>query len=249
MEQKQTFSGLMRKFGAAHDPKTAFDDFLTILLAGFGTANWKPGDALPYAPILEKYGADAQRLFPQLIKVFADEFEHRRDRDESPDILGEFYELHFPEKPPYFFLPWPICKAMVRDSFEVFFIEGDTSPIFSHTCGSGRVLLALLDRFGYGRPYYGVDTDPVCAKMCAITLFMAGMAEGEVVCGNPLTDAGSFTAGWRLSKEPLGIFPLAQGESRAWRHHVAEITKVPLSSNMDEHGSPLADGLHIRFDV
>jgi type I restriction enzyme M protein len=105
------------------------------------------------------------------------------------DILGEFYETNLvtqANRKQQFFTPWSLCVLMAH-------ITCTRKPRKSENvlrmldpcCGSGRMVLAASRELGSHYRYYGIDIDPICARMAALNFFLSGMT-GEVMIADAL---------------------------------------------------------------
>ena len=214
---------------------TVFDDFLTMLVDGttFGIDLNAGADR-----ILARYNTDECRRFKAALGLFQKDFEERHEANLCPDILGEFYETHLYGKgASQRFLPWEVCRQVAKD------IEyGSPNRHVEHAaadpcCGSGRLLLAHLERFGIDRLLLGIDPDPLCAKMAALNLFLKGAFIGEVMCADVTKGGDHFVFSYRLSLVPYGLIRITERtDSMLWHFNHEVLSKHRLASDLD-HGA------------
>ena len=238
MKTEETFTDLMRSFGARNLPRRAFDHFLDVLIAGLS-----PEPVTVARFDLNEYGLEDQEIFPRLVHAFTAERNRRAETGENPDILGEFFELHV-AKAPNCFLPWPVCQGMAR---ELRIEDASGNAVVDHACGSGRILLALTERLPADQPLYGVAEDWMNAKMAAITLFCSGVRTGEIVVASFVGGNTHYGGGYTFVSEPPGVLAIREDDSKLWKRHMEVIRDTPMASEMDADGSPLTEGLQIRF--
>jgi hypothetical protein len=190
-----------------------FDDWLDLMLAAFSR------DEERYMATIGRYGLrEPGKPHP------ADHFAHalgaihaemRKDNDLGVirDHLGEIYETEGAAEREFaqFFTPMPLCELMARMTID------ETAPedarIADPACGSGRLLMACIRLRPRGR-YFGVDKDPVCAKMAALNMLWRNV-DSRILWGNSLTLKAH--GGWMTASTALG------GQIRAFGPEVAQL--------------------------
>ena len=220
--QTETFEKKIQRFHYRYDTRTVFDDFLTMTICAFSRnlATGKSYDEDLYMETIAKYEDDDLRFeFPKLLACLTNEMTDRMDSDTGYNVLGEFYEQNLQRKGmSQFFTPWPICKFMAQASFDAAQEErkNQSLRILEPSCGSGRMLMAMLKVAGPYHEYYAIDLDLACVKMTVINLFLSGLFRSEVLCGNFLLPE-DFTVSYKTSFLPFGIFRIKEREhSRLW---------------------------------
>ena len=211
--ENQSFETILKSFLPDFDIKTVFDDFLTITIISLtSSAGYNPaGYYENYAAALSKYLHDPRYInFAHAFKALGQEMEARKAKDQSTDILGEFYFKNVVTDSVRKFLEWDECIKLANSSFEKF-KKSERSKRFLHSsCGSGILLLAVKKRFPQTELLFGLDTDIICVKMTALNLFLHGVFISEAILGrvNPY----EFKSGFVISDNPFGIFPIKKKE-------------------------------------
>ncbi|MEX0968395.1 MAG: N-6 DNA methylase [Bacteroidia bacterium] len=218
--ENDTFEKVFLNTQWPFDRMRVFDDFLAMMICSV-TRNPFSGKSYyeeEYLRYIEPYAKlECRWQFPKLFKVLTDQMTSLSEAGENYDVLGKFYEKHLmPKSSNIFFTPWVICTFMARSSIFHDDEQDDKSKdILDPACGSGRMLMAAT-RVAKNplHRYYGVDIDPVCARMTALNLFLSGVFKGEVVCGDTLRPDG-FRYGYRIYMNPIGIFKIDKVEKSA----------------------------------
>jgi type I restriction-modification system DNA methylase subunit len=217
-KKQETFASLIEEFKFKYDLSVVFDDFLTMSMCAVtqkvGTGKSYYEDL--YLETVKKYAKDELRHnFPKMFANLILEMEEKVDV--GGDVLGDYYEQHLAKKNiSQFFTPWPICEFMAK--ITVGETERTDKPlrILEPACGSGRMLLASAKEVGPYNEFYGIDVDHVCVKMTVLNLFLNGVFNAEVMCGNALA-IDDFRISYKLSMFPLGIFRIEEKEqSKLW---------------------------------
>jgi type I restriction-modification system DNA methylase subunit len=222
MTTKESFAKLMQDFLYHFDPSRVFDDFLTLTLCTFNrdyTTGLSRDEDL-YLETMKPYvESDLRFHFPKLFAALVNEMEDLVQAKKCPDVLGAYYETTMAKKGlSQFFTPWHICEFMAKATSDEHKIIERHWPlrILEPACGSGRMLIAAYHAHGPGNEYYAVDLDMTCVKMTAINLFLCGVFNAEVVCGNFLLP-DEFRGSYRISLLPFGVFRITEKEkSRLW---------------------------------
>ena len=245
--QKETFAGLMHSFGYRYDPRTVFDDFLTMSICA---VSQNPGTGKSYyediyLSTVLPYKDDSLRYnFPKMFGCLVDEMDDRVNSDTGNDVLGEFYEQNFSRKNSgQIFTPWHICKFMAEITVSEARKEDNERSlrIIDPACGSGRMILAAAKANSPRDEYYGIDIDSTCVKMTALNLFLNGIFHSEVLCADALMPE-DFRFSYRLSFAPLGIFKIEEkGKSPLW-HMLKESLSKPAPENDIKLPSELRKG-------
>jgi hypothetical protein len=219
----ETFESLISSFQYKYDLHTVFDDFLTMSICSV-TRNPKTGlshyEDL-YLKTIERYKTDQLRfVFPKMFAALVIEMEELKE--ECNDVLGIYYEMNLSKKgSQQFFTPWQICEFMATSTLDINTErkEGEPLRILEPACGSGRMLLAAAKVHGKEHCFYAVDIDPTCVKMTALNLFLNGIFNSEVLCGNFLIPE-DFSFSYQLSFVPLGIFRFEEREKSPLWHSI-----------------------------
>ena len=229
---KNSFATSILNIGYRFPVSQVFDDFLTMSIAAC-TQNLATKVSYyeeEYLQVVAKYkDSDLRHEFSAAFAYLIQEMEERVESSIGNDVLGEFFELHISNsRNGQFFTPFPVCMFMAsitHTDIEVDASERKPLRIIDPSCGSGRMLLASRKRVGIGHEYYGIDIDPICAKMTAINLFLNGMWNSQVMCANALSP-NDFVIAYNISLVPLGIFKITEKEkSRLWQMHSNCFTK------------------------
>ena len=229
--KKETFASLMEAFKFKYDLSVVFDDFLTLSMCavtpklGAGVSHYED----LYMETIKKYATDELRHnFPKMFATLIVEMEEMPDI--GGDVLGDYYEQHLAKKNiSQFFTPWPICEFMAKCTIEETETKEGPLRILEPACGSGRLLLASAKEAGPHNEFYGIDVDHVCVKMTTLNLFLNGVFNAEVMCGDALAP-DDFRISYRISMFPLGIFRIEEKEkSRLWN-----LMKNTLEANRKE---------------
>lgn len=213
----ETFESKLNLFQYHYDTRTVFDDFLTLTLCAFSRnlSTGKSYDEDLYMQTIAKYKSSPLRFeLSKMLTCLTDEMTERMDSDTGYDVLGEVYERTCAKKGmSQFFTPWHICKFMAQSAIEPTLEEkkGEPLRILEPSCGSGRMLMAMLKIAGPYHHYYAVDLDATCVKMTTLNLFLSGLFRSEVLCGNFLMPE-DFKGSYRASFLPFGIFRVTEKE-------------------------------------
>jgi hypothetical protein len=227
MKQKTTtFSEFMLSLESeAHPLLDVFTDFLDLLVDGL-TAGLDT--TASYRQILGKYTEEEALMFRAALIRFQTEFEELAETNGNTDILGGFYETHLCDGEQRF-IPWEACKDMVA-GLTAMEIESMQRIAIDPRCGSGRLMLAYIQRFGVARLTLGIESNPLLAKITAVNLFWRGAFIGEVMCADMFGDDDEFRFSYRMSLAPYGLIPIReQNMSRLW--HMSRDILVALMDN------------------
>ena len=224
--KKETFAGAMHTFAYRYEPRSLFDDFLTMCICAVAhnPVTKKSPDEELYLQTVAKYANDKPCIdFPKLFALLIQEMEDRVGSGQGNDVLGEYFEQHFCRKNSgQFFSPWPICQFMAKAVCGNALLQEAERPqrVIDPACGSGRMLLAGAQDMGPDHEFYGIDIDHTCVKMTALNLFLNGVFHSEVMWGDALL-RDDFRMSYRISFLPFGIFRIQDKErSRLWHMHV-----------------------------
>jgi len=211
MENISSFKTLFEKAAYGSHYAKAFDDFLTMCICCF---SFNPETKLSnyedeYLRVIEPYKANnTLKYFPELLALMVIYMEENKDSSQGNDLLGEFFQQEITHgRNGQFFTPFHITDFIAK------VVNGEeirSLNILDPACGSGRMLLAFGKQSIIPHCYYGVDIDPLCAKMTAINLFLNGH-RGEVICADALLP-DRFSFGYTISFFPLGIFKIVKKE-------------------------------------
>lgn len=193
-------------------PQT-FDDFLTLCM--YFIAKKSETDVMyyqqEYVRISEAYKQAG--TFDYLIKLPSLFFNLPWNKTFHTDILGEFYmSVIAPEDNRAILSPFLLCIEMT----ELFSHEAAGSVCILDTAvGTGRMLLAFRKNSLERHRYYGMETNPVLAKLATINMFLHNLS-GEIICAED-SDPENFKAGYRISGAPKDIFRInAREDSKIW---------------------------------
>lgn len=244
MNKEATFESLIRQFEPRYEVRAVFDDFLTMSMCAV-TLNPVTGKSHYedlYMKTVEKYaGSELRFLFPKMFACLVNEMEKRLKETEGNDVLGEFYESHVARKGAgQFFTPWHICVFMAELGVAEARKADTEKPlrILEPSCGSGRMLLASRTLATIRDEFYAVDIDHTCVKMTTLNLFLNGMFNAEIMCGDFLFP-DRFTVSYRISFLPLGIFRIEKKEdSRLWHMLKKEVKKDERQASGDAGVDP-----------
>lgn len=184
-----------------------FSDFLDLALYSL-SRDFKTGESFfeeEYMQLIKTYSKEDAQIFPQLLAILVDALENHFD------LLGTFHTMHcHPNKNlGQFFTPAPVARFMAE------VILGDAKngqSVLDPTCGAGALLLQVRWMEKANFIYCGIDLDAICAKMCALNLFLTGCT-GEVICGNALTD--NFFFAWQFNIDRIGRLVYVKNEDDA----------------------------------
>lgn len=235
-----------------------FADFLTMAICAY-TQNPRSKVSYyenEYLSVIAPYkDSEVRFLFPQALASLEDEMTERINSQAGSDVLGEFFENNLSHgRNGQFFTPFSVCQMMAKMA-TVETKEERPLRILDPTCGSGRMLLASFEAIGRGHEYYGIDIDPLCAKMTALNLFLHGIWGSEVMCADALRP-DDFVISYRISLFPIGIFKIEKKEnSKLWQMHRNSFNKIksePLSNNITLDTTPFSDrkkddGTQLKF--
>jgi len=223
---KNNFAETLHYLGRRFSLFSVFDDFLTMSIAActqnlHTKKSWYEEE---YLETIAKYkDSELSHEFPKAFSYLVIDMEERVGSSTGNDVLGEFFEQHISNgRNGQFFTPNPICQFMssiIHTDKECDSETLEPLRILDPACGSGRMLLAAHRINGPGNEYYGIDIDRTCVKMTALNLFLNGVWNSEVLCGNALMPR-DFIISYRISFLPLGIFKIEVKEhSLLWHLH------------------------------
>lgn len=257
-DKKETFADMLRRFEYKIDLRTVFDDFLTITICSFGQI---PGegnsyDEALYLETIGKYKENNQYMeFPKLLACLINEMTDRQKGDTGWDVLGEFYEAYLSRKGlSQFFTPWPICTFMAQCSVDEAKKANESLErplrILDPSCGSGRMLMCASRVAGPNEEYFAIDIDHTCVKMTILNLFLSGIFNAEVMCGDALA-LDDFRVSYKTSMVPFGIFRI-QDKNESYLWHLQQNTFaankkkcVQPPSDLNPHKYP--EGSQMKF--
>ncbi|MFO0386348.1 MAG: class I SAM-dependent DNA methyltransferase [Flavobacteriales bacterium] len=170
-----------------HDYSAVFHDFVTMALTQFCVKDemfeeW-------HADAMRRYNRQEKDAFNEMFFEMLNVFKEAVTVKDNPyyDLFGHIYEtLASSQKKSglgQFFTPETIVEMIVHMQTQGL-ETGQGKRIVDPTCGSGRMLF-IAHVYAPGNYVYGIDIDPLCAKMSAINMMLHGCV-GEVVCGNGL---------------------------------------------------------------
>lgn len=218
METLSSFTALFEKAARGSTRTRTFYDFLSLCIYDF-TKNPCTGFSFyekEYHLLRNRYLKSGRLEYLQLLSAELVNYVNKhRGSSYGNDLLGEFFEREICRgKSGYFFPHFQVETMMAQMLIGE---DGNTEHLFDPCCFSGRIFLAVSQKFPDKHLlYYGLDMNPVFTKIGAINLFMAGLT-GEVGCGN-IYVPGDFSFGYRISQTPHGIFKIENGENSLLRH-------------------------------
>lgn len=169
-------------------------------------------------PIAEKYTADEQQLFQEMLNSIHKEVKKQSGLHQLPqnrsgndwyDPLGRLYECitskHKSSAMGQYFTPKPVVDMMTQITLDTQFNEEkQVLHILDPACGSGRMGLAAANRsMVRGQAVWVTmnDLDSICTKMTAANMCLNGII-GESLCSDGLDiTSKSYRFGYRI--EPL----------------------------------------------
>ncbi|MGQ2985471.1 hypothetical protein [Flavobacterium sp.] len=211
-QHNETFESLIAGLRPQPELLQVFEDFLTLSLWSL-CVNPKTGrpdfDALDTA-ILERYSdTEVKEKFPKMLVLLVKEMDGRVRDGRNADVLGDFYRTHLcdgidvDESADTLDAPLADIRTMAG-------LRG-ASVFLDSACGTGRKLLQASDAFGRQHFYWGVEEDPVRARIAAFNLLLAGQCSGEITCGS-LVEPRTFVFGYRFSHDPDSLQPIRESE-------------------------------------
>lgn len=225
---KNTFAETILSISYRFSLHQVFEDFLTMAIAA---CSQNPVTNVSYyeeeylSTIATYKDSELRHEFPKAFANLVSEMEDRLDSSMGNDVLGDFFEQHISNgRNGQFFTPYSICQFMASLNMEDAIPSDEHSQlkslkILDPACGSGRMLVASHRLNGPGHQYYGIDIDRTCVKMTALNMFLNGMWNSEVMCGNSLMP-DDFIVSYKISLLPLGIFKVEDKEkSLLWNIH------------------------------
>lgn len=224
-----------------HDYSRVFDDFITMTLTQFVPPNSADG-------FFDQWHADAMKaydrkekdafneMFFEVIRVFNDQV---TDKGKAYyDMFGQMYETissnYKKSGLGQFFTPGAVVDVLTDlmtaelmiGSLDKEKLKGGSKRVLDPCCGSGRMLFIFHSQQP-GHLLYGIDIDPICAKMSALNMMFHGCV-GEVVCGNGLFLSQDWR--WALAINPLlthhgipSLMKIEKDQSFVWRQEQEQI--------------------------
>lgn len=228
----QTVYTLFERVSRHRHAHETFADFTDCLIYLFCRCPENPNVSVfedKYMALVNKYGKSGMDDFSQMLAatvILSETFQE--------DVLGELFMVKVSNgRNGQYFTPMPICRFMAEIT------ATDELPpnrsVNDPACGSGRTLLAARFKdVNLHLRYYGSDIDPLCAKMCAVNLYLWGCT-GEIACMDSLSyseDRFSFS---------IRIAPLAMSyntdphESTFFRASLRAFFDKPATPALPEH--------------
>lgn len=163
---------------------TVWNDFLSLAIAGLAYGEEQETINKILANYTEKERKALWNLFENIMEVYG----QARKNGGWIDPLGDYYEVLSSKGDKQFFgqffTPACVCDAMAMMTVGEQGQVGKT--ILDPACGSGRLLLAINDRYPENF-VFGCDLDKTCVKMTSLNLCLQG-ACGEVCWKDALDD-------------------------------------------------------------
>lgn len=205
---------LFQKCAYRHDYGTLFSDFVTLFVTQFCL----PGQLQEWhTDSLRSYNESERKLMGEMIYELIDVFRIKIDvqGEEFYDLFGHCYETICSSGKKsslgQFFTPVEVVRLMAELTMDK---ELTGKTISDPACGSGRGLF-IAHVMCPGNTVYGVDIDPLCAKMTALNLMFHG-CRGIVECDNTLWPGKDWRFGFKINMlegYPFSIIPMDQAES------------------------------------
>ncbi len=221
IKQTNSFAEAIKSISGAHDLKNLFFDFIELI---FQASSRAPLTGIVYdlaqtKEIMQKYpGAAQTQVFSMLDIRLQLDYEIRKRQNTNTDILGEFLENEFPDDD-YFLMPWPVCKQVAYGAAILNTVGARITSrmkIFDPHCGTGRMLIANAILNGKKHTFYGVEDNPVYAKIAIYNLFVNAVDKAEVLL---LNEKEEFVLSYSLSESPRTIHTNHDKETSAlWRY-------------------------------
>lgn len=225
------FEQLLHQF-TGHSPERVFDDFLSVAICLLA-ADSPQQTPVPfnfevwYSEVSRPYSKREQKLFPFLLHVLIEEIQKRVYQREDPDVLGEYYQRYFMKEDELLILPYEayIVMAHALSKRDAPFPAPD---FMVPDCRSGGLISALFSAFGKGRTYYGLEHNPVCAKMAAINVFLRRVSDAEILYAD--TPDG-FSASYKITDAPHSLSIITRKEdSKLWTAKTSKESNVNVVS-------------------
>lgn len=239
-KQFNAFELFLQQF-SGHPVERVFDDFLSVaicLLAAdspqqtpvpFNFEQW-------YSEVTKPYSRQEQKIFPFLLHILIEEVQNRLNSSGEPDVLGEYYQNFCAPKEDTQLLPYDVLMIIAH-----VLSKQDTnlkSPDFLvPDCRSGCLLSALYSAFKEGHKYYGLEHNPVYAKMAAINLLLRGVSDAEIMYSD--TPDG-FSVSYKITGSPRSLTIITRPEdSELWAAKNAEDSALNVVSLSQVPSKPL----------
>ncbi|MBV6404462.1 MAG: type I restriction-modification system subunit M [Flavobacteriales bacterium] len=151
-------------------------------------------------------GKEMVERLTKLIGIFEDPgLNFSRNRSDDDDILGDAYEYlmrHFAtesgKSKGQFYTPAEVSRVLAS----VIGVERATArsqTVYDPTCGSGSLLLKVVDAAPVGLTIYGQENDNATKALAVMNMWLHGNPTAEIWKGNTLSDP-HFTEGGRLKQ-------------------------------------------------
>lgn len=173
-----------------HDYARVFGDFITMTLTQFV----KPGTCEDWhKEAMQAYDEKEKAAFNEMFYEIFNTFQEQVGTDENPgkvqycDLFGSMYETLSSNSKRQslgqFFTPLSLCEVVAQTTLADI-QPNEKKTILDPACGSGRMLIVAHLK-APGNLQYGIDLDPLCAKMSCLNMLLHGCI-GEVACANAL---------------------------------------------------------------
>ncbi|MFJ4911314.1 type I restriction-modification system subunit M [Streptomyces sp. NPDC088726] len=147
-------------------------------------------------------GKEMQDRLSKLVTIFAD-LDFRGSRAEGDDLLGDAYEYlmrHFAtesgKSKGQFYTPAEVSRVLAK----IVGIRADTRQdhtVYDPTCGSGSLLLKVVDEAPRGLTIYGQEKDNATWALAQMNMILHGYEDRDIRKGDTITSP-QFTQGSRL---------------------------------------------------
>lgn len=157
----------------------------------------------------DKLGSGKEKidLLTNLISIFENPaLNFKNNRAEDDDILGDAYEFlmrHFAQdsgkSKGQFYTPSEVSRILAK----VISVEKADKPsftVYDPTCGSGSLLLKVVDESKKGLTIYGQEKDIATKGLAVMNMWLHGHPEAEIVGKNTIADPQHKTPDGKLKR-------------------------------------------------
>ena len=187
---KRTIEYVISMHGHTCRTQEVFADLVDAALIGFlkdpDTGRW--GRETELLAILNKY-PHGGALILELIETLDEQIRERKQRHQCIDILGEYYDVHIRPRNRQPLTSWRDCLEMAHAAAHTLYAF-DPATVVEPACETGRILLSAMGLIGPHNIFFGIESDPIYAKIATLNLWSSGAVLGEILLARPPITAG-----------------------------------------------------------
>lgn len=226
MPQKpQTFASLMHSLKNQYDLHVLLEDFLSSIILVM-SRNPIARDYDLHTLFLKQRDKGTVILFMHLLEQVVNEMDRKDAQKDGNDVIGTFYESEFLKPAGKALISWEACRTAAWIPHHALGIR-DLPGVrfFDPECRTGRMLVANALVNGRRNVFYGVESNPLCAKIAIFNLLMNRVPHAEILLIDGTKDS-SFVESYRISQLCTHIHVIHEKEkSEVWTEYLDFVGK------------------------